>query len=164
LVFGKAKLNVEDVIAALQPDYADLHDEATITQRILDRVEVQRKVLHKDTMTKAEGVLVDVIRSMANDDPDFLATFVMYVLGYDYLPVEVPIVVEFTYNEFRDKNAKDTMEDDKNQNNALPMAHTCVHVLKLPGTAYDADEHLIRTKLTMSLDYLKNTQLSFNTT
>jgi hypothetical protein len=153
LVFGKAKLDVADVITALEPYYADSQVE-TITQEILDRVEIQRKVLRKDTMNKAEGVLVNVICSMAKDDPDFLATFVLYVLGYDYLPVGVPIIVEFNSSEF--------MKKVFDQNSALPMAHTCVHVLKLPGTAYNADAGLLRTKLTMSLDYFKQTKSGFN--
>ncbi|GAX11953.1 hypothetical protein FisN_8Lh042 [Fistulifera solaris] len=154
LVFGKAELTVEDVISALDPYYADLQMEP-ITQEILDREKTQRRVLQKNPVNdKAEGVFVDVVRSMAKDDPDFLATLVLYVLGYDYLPVGVPIIVEFNYSEF--------MKKVIDQNNSLPMAHTCVHVLKLPGTAYNADAGLLRSKLKMSLDYFKQTKSGFN--
>lgn len=148
LLFGKSTFDVEDVIAALQPDYADsstLTDNAETRKRI----ETQKKVLRKNAMSKAEGVFVDVIRSEAEKDKDFLATFVLFVLGYDYLPVGVPIIVEFNHYELK-------------TNDGFPMAHTCVHVLKLPGLAYNADKELIRAKLNMALENLKNSKSAFN--
>lgn len=148
LLFGKTTFDVEDVIAALQPLYVDI-DRCEGDPENETRIATQKRVLRKSGMNKVEGALVNVIRSLGKNDQEFLGTFVLYVTGYDYLPVAVPIIVEFNHSEMP-------------SNDGLPVAHTCVHVLKLPGQAYDAKENIIKEKLTMSLNYFKDSKCAFN--
>lgn len=113
LLFGKTTFDVEDVIASLHPVYADLREfpEFSPDPETPARVVIQKMVLRKNEMNKAEGALVNVIRSLGKDNQDFLATFVLYVTGYDYLPVAVPIHIEFNHYE-------------SGSNVHLPVAHT----------------------------------------
>lgn len=147
LLFGRNVFNAEDVIALLVPDYADWR-AVTIDSETEDRFKIQQKTLRINEQKKAEGIFVNVLRSMGENNQDFLATFVLFVTGYDYLPVSITITVEFNHDESR-------------SNEFLPVSHTCVHVLKLPGLAYNADEDLIRTRLTMSLDLFKAGKSAF---
>jgi hypothetical protein len=40
---------------------------------------------------------------------------------------------------------------DEMEGNALPMAHTCVKVMKFPSSAYDGDKEMLREKLVHAL-------------
>ena len=139
--------NAEDVIALLVPDYADWRAKI-IDSETEDRFKIQKNALRINEQKKAEGAFVNVLRSMGADNQEFLATFVLFVTGYDYLPVSITITVEFNHSE-------------SPKNELLPESHTCVHVLKLPGWAYNADEDLIRTRLTKSLDLFKELKSAF---
>lgn len=151
LLFGRTTFDVEDLIAALQPVYAD-ENKQPCSPMTKARVEIQKQVLRKNDMrSKAEGAFVNVLRTLSRKNKEFLTSFVLYVTGYEYLPVAQTIKIEFNY-------------DQVPSNDALPVAHTCVHTLKLPGLAYDANEDLIKEKLCMSLKYFKDSESEFNMT
>lgn len=149
IFFGRSTFDVEDVIAALQPVYAG-QDERRLSDGPLpnDRVAIQKRALRKTRRSsKPKGAFVNVLRSLSNNDEEFLTSFVHCVTGYDYLPVTLTINIEFNFNQ---------------KPNALPEAHTCEHTLKLPGLAYDANEDVIKEKLCMALNNFKHSKCGFN--
>ncbi len=147
LLVGTATFDVEDVILALHPVYVD-EKEFSDHPDVRARIDLQKQVLRKTGMNKPEGVLVDVIHSLAQADSKFLARFVLFVTGYDYLPVQVPIKVEFNFK-------------DMPTNKWRPMAHTCEHVLKFPGLAYNADKEHIQENLLLAMDSFTDNTNSF---
>ncbi|GAX11843.1 hypothetical protein FisN_20Lh100 [Fistulifera solaris] len=150
LFFGTTTFDVEDLIAALRPVYAGEAEHGSSDPNIINRLVIQKKTLRRNGMgSQPEGAFVNVIRSLNRCNKDFLTTFVLYVTGYEYLPAAHTINIEFNYKEMP-------------SNDALPVSHTCVNTLKLPGLAYNANEDLIREKLSMALSYLKQSKLEFN--
>jgi hypothetical protein len=149
--FGTTQFDVEDLIAALKPVYAgEAEQRSSDDPKINDRLAIQKKTLRRNGMgSQPEGAFVNAIRTLNRYSKDFLTTFVMYVTGYEYLPAAHTINIEFNYKEMP-------------SNDALPVSHTCVHTLKLPGLAYNANEDLISEKLIMSLNYFKQSNLAFN--
>ena len=89
-------------------------------------------------------VLKDVIREMTNEERK---QFTFFCSGYDYLPHRVDtkekfcIVVEFSYEEM--------------EATSLPVAHTCVNTLKLPGEAYGNNKARFKSKLLKAMELSK---------
>jgi hypothetical protein len=134
LLFCHCDIDAMDVVRALEPVYE--HDDVTPQD-----VKNQEKVLSKNKPPlelKKQGILVDVL---CESDQKFLRDFVWFATGYMYLPQRnFTIKVEFnsTDERFRDELA-------------LPMAHTCDMLVKLPGKAYDASPTILQEKLIMSI-------------
>ena len=102
---------MSDLVKVLCPVYKDFTAET---------VQFQTKVLSwNDCIMEAEGVLVEVLRELEKEHPDFIRQFVFFVTGFKFLPLETDfkIKIEFNGNELRP--------------DSLPEVHTCDNVLVL---------------------------------
>ena len=92
------------------------------------------------------GALVDAIRNLGKveEGKDFLRQFVMFVSGYTFLPSNssLTIGVEFS-NELAESS--------------LPVAHSCICLLKLPVTGYGGDVGRLTSSLQKSLEWTTRT-------
>ncbi len=120
LLFSRPSLTADDVIGYLVPQYDQGASEADANS--VDRLEcVQRQ---KEFYS---NIFVPFLRAKGESDPSFLSKFVECCTGLNYLPFDDgkeshSIFVEFNYVE--------------SLPGELPMFHTCVNVVKLPGYLY----------------------------
>jgi HECT-domain (ubiquitin-transferase) len=133
LLFCHWDIDAMDVVRALEPIY-----DAESSPKV---VENQQKVLSKsgppDEM-KTQGILVDLL---CQSEQKFLRNFVWFATGYMYLPQQnFSIKVEFISEVgFTDESS-------------LPVAHSCVMLVKFPAAAYDASRQVLEEKLVMSIE------------
>lgn len=148
LVFSRSKIEPEDVITAIQVCYdhpIEINNDSLkkavdgYQRCILNEIEIDgKKVL--------TGALPDMLRE-SKDDAQFLEDFVYFVTGYRYIPnarmnKDFRIIVEFNLSECGD--------DD------LPVAHTCVLTIKIPGMAYYGNKEIFVEKLKKSIELSGN--------
>jgi HECT-domain (ubiquitin-transferase) len=131
LLFCHWDIDAMDVVRALEPIYAEYGPKLVVNQQ---------KVLSKSGPPgemKTQGILVDLLCA---SEQKFLRDFVWFATGYMYLPQQnFSIKVEFIYEEgFSDESS-------------LPVAHTCVMLVKFPAAAYDASRQVLEEKLAESI-------------
>jgi len=91
-----------------------------------------------------DTVLKEVITEMTSDERK---DFVYFCTGYNYLPnreresQKFTITVEFNFDEMEEMS--------------LPVSHTCVNTLKLPGLAYGNDKEMFKSKLSQAMSNSK---------
>jgi len=124
ILFSRQSLTAEEVIGCLVPQFDQGGSEADADS--VDRLEcVQRQ---KDFYS---NIFVPFLRTKGESDPSFLSKFVECCTGLNYLPYDDEnqshtISVEFNYEE--------------SLPGYLPMFHTCVNLIKLPGYLYGSPE------------------------
>jgi hypothetical protein len=135
ILFSKNKLTIEDFLdekgrhLILMPELAGLEDE----------IDYSLVSTHHNLM-KGIG---ELLRTKSQSDDTFLGNFLSYCTGRSFIPdlgcpeSSLKVTVEFNFSE---------MHDD-----ALPVAHTCDNVLKLPGTAYGGIIETFESKLDMAM-------------
>jgi HECT-domain (ubiquitin-transferase) len=90
----------------------------------------------------------DKVESGESSDSDFLTDFVEFCTGQSYLPdldcnTDYKITVEFNSDE------------NEIGENHLPVAHTCINTLKLPGAAYNGNMEDFERYLSIALETSK---------
>ena len=136
MIFSKLGVNAEDLLSVMEVSYDDeLGPEVKENQEKILRIEGSGDEKH------ASGALADLLRDREKSDPDYARTFLFFVSGYQAVPMEgFKITVEFNILESGDVAS-------------LPVAHTCVSTLKLPGLAYEGDSNVLEEKLDKVIAY-----------
>jgi HECT-domain (ubiquitin-transferase) len=144
LCFCDQDFTSDDVIKALYPAYDDMKRE-DIDDKTREDICTHHQQLILSICPKTNdrhGILVDVLRERCVSNNDYLRDFVSLVTGSSYIPrSDFKITIEFNYEEISEL--------------ALPVAHTCVSILKFPGLAYDGDREVFEKKLDQSMEYAK---------
>jgi HECT-domain (ubiquitin-transferase) len=138
LLFFQPAIKVEDIISALVPKYPEEEDIEVFCfesqMRVLEIVESD------DKKRIRKGILIDLLKG-ANQA--FLKDFLWFTTGYEYMPrSNFTITVEFNYDENMDEGS-------------LPVAHTCIMLLKLPYLAYDSNPEVLEQKLKQSIEFTR---------
>jgi hypothetical protein len=138
ILFAMANATAKDVIAVLQPQYDESNND--------DIIVLQKLILAIDTDEEKTqiGYLPTLLISKERSDPDFIRKFIRFCTGNDFIPnrgtnADFHITVEFNHNELKNDNS-------------WPVSHTCVNVLKLPGTAYHGNYETFENKLLNSIN------------
>ena len=123
--FAAPKIEAEDLIERLI--FIAESDDSEVMKIQKDLKDIQDIFFHI--------TLKEVIREMDNDD---LESFTSFCTGFNYLPQrhqkgEFKIKIEFNVSEMEEMS--------------LPVAHTCVNILKLPAQAYGNDKKVFLSKL-----------------
>ena len=143
LIFGNT-ISVEDVIKVFKPVYSGYLDGTES-----EEFHQEQKDFFQNTLPKALREIDAQDKSDENyayrleKKETFMIKFVKYCTGSDFLPdlvmnPQFKIDVSFTFKEM-------THEE-------LPMSHTCVNMLKLPGKVYDGDIDTFKSKLKIAVE------------
>jgi hypothetical protein len=89
------------------------------------------------------NALKDIVRK---EDSEWLGDFLCFCTGSSFLP---DVSIHSKYKLTIEFNLVETHPE------MLPVAHTCVHTLKLPFQAYNGDEEKFEHKLRQSVEYSK---------
>jgi len=140
--FKQSGVKAEDVIAVLSVMY---HAEQHPAEWISNQVKILEII--SDGLT---GFLPELLRDLEEKDPDFPSKFVEYATGSPYLPhlesnPDFKITIEFNSE---DQDIKDP--------NSLPVAHSCINLVKFPATAYEGSKETLKEKLIYSLKNFEN--------
>jgi hypothetical protein len=136
LLFCEQDFDVEDVIDDLEPLYDRNEDYVHL-------IVSQLAILSINDKGKRSGILVDLLRDRCESNNEFLRDFVWFITGSSFIQRStLKMTVEFNYTESRSFDS-------------LPVAHTCVKTLKLPGLAYDGNRELLEQKLDISIQNSK---------
>jgi hypothetical protein len=104
--------------------------------------ETQKKIFYRDSVNENEsGFLKEILYELEKKQKSIAGDFLEFATGSRYLPqrpteCKFKIVIEF---------------HDEMESNALPMAHTCVKVVKFPSSAYDGKKDILHEKLVHAL-------------
>jgi hypothetical protein len=107
---------------------------------------------HLERMTSfMSDTLIPTLREMSQEK---LTQFVEFCTGYHYIP-------EINENDKGTKHGKSQVfgivvelnQDERMDEDSLPVSHTCVKTLKLPWHIYGGDRDKFASKLDMAMDY-----------
>lgn len=132
LLFSRPLVDARDLIKTLIPRYDEVKGYS-------DSYRHQCQLLSVKKGQEATGIIVEMLE---NGTEEFCIDFLCFATGNLYLgSSDDKIFVEFNFSEMSP--------------NSLPVAHTCVCTMKLPGQAYEGNRAVFEKKLLYCLKQIK---------
>lgn len=109
-----------------------------------DKYKADSSMVHSETQLLFQQELARLFGEKLEDDPTFIFKFAGLCTGSEFIPdidmhPEYFIEIEFNCSEMSEE--------------AIPVVHTCEHVLKIPALAYDASMETFESKLGKTMEH-----------